>query len=215
MTLGETSGHSSVPKRQDEDLPWVLDGDRLENWSDLEMYELEVSFREWLFKAMENPAWKVPKGKGHWNKGSKQTFDNIRKHFNIEPNTSLMHKLRKLCLHYAINVMSSQSAIVIKGKKHSKTGYYFPQTPGKVKAPFCLRLKFEMMVEEGKAVTLDDIRLPKEKTAYEMNATRRLQNAKRAEYRKRHREKYGDKYDYGDKYKGRYTNNSVDEDTNS
>lgn len=200
ITLGENDGASNeVPKRADEGIPWVLDPDRMTNWSDIQMYNLEVSFREWLFKAMQSNSWRVPTGKGHWNVGCKMTFDVVQQHFNIEKTDyKLRAKLTKLCKHYCTKVMQCKGGIYIGGKRHSHTGYYFPRTKDKVKPPYSLRLKFETMIEEGKAVTLKQLRLPEsdKKTLQEMHATRVLQNKKQSEYYNRWLKKYGGKYDY-------------------
>lgn len=212
MTLGQEKAGASKPvKRIDEDLPWVLDGERLENWTDQELYNLEVSFREWLFKAMKSSTWKVPPGRGKWNVGSRMTFDLIRQHFNIDARDGKgIARLTKLCKHYG-KVRHTKNPIEVRGKKHSRTGYYLPRTPKQVTYPFCLRLRFELALEEGKDVT--DIRtmnLPPsdKKTLAEMDATRRLQNAKRMEYHRRWKEKYGDWY-------GADKRISTDEDTDS
>lgn len=211
MILGDEDGRSDLPPRPDQDLPWILDADRLANWSDTALYEMEKSFREWLFKAMKSSVWKVPSGKGKWNIGSRMTFDLVRNQFNIEAtdykNRSM---LSKLCRHYATRVKVTVGGIKIKGKRHSDYGFYFPRTPVSVKKPYSLRLRFELLMEEGdRVVSLKEMRLSKEKTAIEMNETRKLQNAKTREYQKRWQKKYGDKYDYSG------TNRLSDEDTNS
>lgn len=210
MSLEENDGHSKPPKRIDEDLPWVLDADRLANWSDLEMYEMEKSFREWLFKAMKSSSWKVPGGKGKWNIGSRMTFDYVRDHFNIEARDSKNRlMLSKLCRYYAIKAKEERGGIKIKGVRHSALGLYFPRYPHSVKKPYCLRLRFELMLDdEKKEASLKAMRIPEVKTAYEMNETRKLQNGKRKEYTRRWREKYGDRYDYSG------TDSSTDESSN-
>lgn len=181
MQLGESSpGYSKALKRKDEDLLWVLDKTRMENWSNQELYDLEISFREWLFKCIDtHPAWKSTGTKGvpKWDHGSRLTGRYVREHFNISYKDSKMNSmLTRLCKHYALKVKHN-GHIVVNGEKRGKVGYYFPRSKDKVALPYSLRLRFELLEEEGKVVTIKSLPLLRERSLEELNQARINRNA--------------------------------------